>query len=79
MIFMTIYYEKKYDEYFKKYNVEPQIISDGDKFNPNFGTDYVLLTDEHIKAIQEGKSLYVDINCGEYCCLLKKETSESEE
>jgi hypothetical protein len=75
---MEIYFEKEYDEYFKKYNVEPQIISDGDEFNSNFGTDYVLLTDEHIKAIQEGKALYVDINCGEYCCLLKKEMAESE-
>lgn len=76
---MEIYREKEYDEYFKKYNVEPEIISDGDEFANNFGTDYVLLTDKHIKAIQEGKVLYVDINCGEYCCLLKKETSEKEE
>ena len=74
---MEIYREKEYDEYFKKYNVEPQIISDGDKFNANFGTDYVLLTDEYIKAIQEGKALCVDINYGEYCCLLKKEMIES--
>ena len=75
---MEIYRKKEYDEYFKKYNVEPQIISDGDEFNSNFGTDFVLLTDEHIQAIQEGKALYVDINCGEYCCLLKKELTESE-
>ena len=41
---MEIYRKKEYDEYFKKYNVEPQIISDGDEFNSNFGTDFVLLT-----------------------------------
>jgi hypothetical protein len=75
---MEIYRKKEYDEYFKKYNVEPQIISDGGEFNSNFGTDFVLLTDKHIQAIQEGKALYVDINCGEYCCLLKKEMTESE-
>jgi hypothetical protein len=75
----AIYREKEYDEYFKRYNVEPEIIFDGDKFYNHFGTDYVLLTDKHIKAIQEGKALYVDINDGEYCCLLKKETSEKEE
>lgn len=67
-----IYSQKEYDEYFKKYNVEPEIISDGDEFYDNYGTDFVLLTDKHIKAIQEGKVLYIDINGGEYCCLLKK-------
>ena len=68
-----IYREKEVDEYFKKYNVEPEIISDGDEYSDTYGTDYVLLTDEHIKALQEGKTLYVDINDGEYCCLLKKQ------
>ena len=68
-----IYHEKDYNEHFKKYNVEPRIISDGDTFDCNYGTDYALLTDEDIKAIQEGKALYIDINSGEYCCLLKKE------
>ena len=71
-----IYNEKEYDECFKRYNVEPEVICDGDEFSPHYGTDYVLLTDEHIKAIQEGKALYVDINCGEYCCLLKKEVQD---
>lgn len=70
------YSKKEYDECFKKYNVEPEIISEGDEFSSYFGTDYVLLTDKHIKAIQEGKVLYVDINAGEYCCLLKKAESE---
>jgi len=71
-----IYHEKYYNEYFKKYNVEPRIISDGDEFDCNYGTDYALLTDEDIKALQEGKALYIDINGGEYCCLLKKEVEE---
>ena len=61
-----IYRERDYDEYFKKYNAEPEILSDGDEFNMFFGVDYALLTDEHIKALQEGKALYLDINCGEY-------------
>jgi len=67
-----IYREEDYDEYFKKYDVNPEILSDGDEFNMFFGVDYALLTDEHIKALQEGKVLYLDINCGEYCCLIKK-------
>jgi hypothetical protein len=75
---MAIYWKKEYDKCFKKYNADTKIISDGDEFNSNFGTDFVLLTDKHIQAIQEGKTLYVDINCGEYCCLLKKEMTESE-
>ena len=54
-----IYREKDNDEYFKKYNEEPEIISDGDEYDPNYGIDFVLLTDEHIKAIQEGKALYL--------------------
>ena len=66
------YYEIEFEDPFKENNVEPEIISDGDEINENYGMDLVLLTDEHIKAIQEGKALYVDINCGEYCCLLKK-------
>ena len=66
------YREEDYDKTFEEYNVEPEIISDGDEFDSNYGTDYALLTDEHIKALQEGKVLYVDINCGEYCCLIKK-------
>lgn len=71
-----IYHEKEYDEDFKKFNVEPKIISDGDEFSDTFGEDFVLLTDEHIKAIHEGKALCVDINDGEYCCLIKKEVEE---
>lgn len=67
-----IYYELEFEDPFKKDSVEPKIISDGDKISENYGMDLVLLTDEHIKAIQEGKALYVDINEGEYCCLLKK-------
>lgn len=70
------YNEEKYDEYFNKFNVEPRIISNGDELGKNYGEDYVLLTDEHIKAIQEGKALCIDINDGEYCCLLKKEVEE---
>ena len=66
------YHEKEYDEYFKEYNTEPEIISDGDEYSENYGENFVLLTDEHIKAIQEGKTLCVDINDGEYACLLKK-------
>lgn len=68
-----IYREKRYKKQFENYDVEPKIISDGDKFDSNYGVDYALLTDEHIKALQEGKTLYVDINDGEYCCLLKKQ------
>jgi hypothetical protein len=71
-----IYRKKEYDKYFEKYNVEPEIISDGDLYCENFGEDFVLLTDKHIKAIQEGKVLCVSINDGEYCCLLKKAESE---
>lgn len=68
-----IYRKEEYDEYFKRYNVVPEIISDGEEFSENYGADFVLLTDEHIKAIQEGKILCVNINGGEFCCLLKKE------
>lgn len=68
-----IYREKEYEEYFKEENTVPEIISDGDEFCEHYGVDLVMLTDEHIKAIQEGKVLYIDINCGEYCCLLRKE------
>ena len=71
-----IYNKKEFNEDFKKFNVEPKILSDGDEFDTNYGTDYVLLTDEHIKAIQEGKALYVSINGEEYCCLLKKEEED---
>lgn len=67
-----IYNDKEFEEAFKEYNEEPEILSDGDKIGENYGMEFVLLTDEHIKAIQEGKALCVDINCGEYCCLLKK-------
>lgn len=74
-----IYDKEEYDEYFKKYKVEPEIISDGDEFDNNYGADFVLLTDRHIKAIQEGKALCIDINGGEYCCLLKKEESMTRE
>jgi hypothetical protein len=66
------YNEKEYDEYFREYNVEPLVISDGDELGKNFGEDYVLLTDNHIKALQEGKTLCIDINCGEYSCFIKK-------
>lgn len=66
------YYEIEFEDPFKKDNVEPKIISDGDEIRGNYGMDLVSLTDEHIKALQEGKTLYVDVNCGEYCCLLKK-------
>lgn len=72
-----IYNEKEYDEDFKEFNVKPEILSDGDEIGENFGMDFVLLTDEHIKAIQEGKALCIDINDGEYCCLLKKEVEDS--
>lgn len=65
-----IYNEKDFED--EEYSVEPVILSDGDKFNEHYGVDFVLLNDEHIKALQEGKALYVDINCGEYCCLLKR-------
>lgn len=67
-----IYHEKHYDEDFKDYDVRPTILSDGNEFDACYGMDFALLTDEHIKALQEGKVLYVDINGGEYCCLLKK-------
>jgi hypothetical protein len=66
------YNEKEFDEYFREYNVEPLVISDGDELGENFGEDYVLLTDNHIKALQEGKTLCIDINCGEYNCFVKK-------
>lgn len=59
-----IYNEKEYDEDFKEFNVKPEILSDGDEIGENYGMDFVLLTDEHIKAIQEGKALCVYINCG---------------
>ncbi len=71
-----IYREKEYDENFEGYDVKPEILSDGDEFDRNYGVDYALLTDEHIKALQEGKALYVDIKDGEYCCLLKKEVKD---
>lgn len=72
------YNEKEYDECFKKYYIEPRIISDGDELGKNYGEDYVLLTDEHIKAIQEGKTLCIDINCGEYSCLIRKGMEDAE-
>lgn len=68
-----VYHEKEFDKYFREYDEEPEIISDGDYYGNNYGTTYTLLTDEHIKALQEGKALCIDINSGEYCCLLKKE------
>ena len=68
-----IYRKEIYDEDFEKYNVKPEVISDGNKFDSNYGMDFALLTDEHIKALQEGKALYIDIGGGEYCCLLKKQ------
>jgi hypothetical protein len=71
------YNEKEYDECFKKYYIEPRIISDGDELGKNYGEDYVLLTDEHIKAIQEGKTLCIDINCREYICLIRKEVEDA--
>jgi hypothetical protein len=67
------YNEKEFDEYFREYSVEPLVISDGDELGENFGEDYVLLTDNHIKALQEGKTLCMgNINCEEYICFVKK-------
>lgn len=66
------YREEDYAEDFKRDSAKPEILSEGDEFDMNYGIDFASLTDEHIKALQEGKVLYVDINCGEYCCLIKK-------
>ena len=66
------YNEKEFDEYFREYNVEPLVLSDGDELRENYSEDYVLLTDNHIKALQEGKTLCIDIGCGEYICFVKK-------
>ena len=74
-----IYREGDYDKYFKKDSVKPEILSDGDKFDMFFGVDFMSLTNEHIKALQEGKVLYLDINGGEYCCLIKKTEGNTNE
>ncbi len=74
-----IYREGYFDEDFKDYDAEPTILSDGDKFDAYCGMGFALLTDEHIKALQEGKALYLDINGGEYCCLIKKAEGNTNE
>ena len=65
------YNEKEFDKYFEDYSIEPIILSDGDELGENYGEDYVLLTDRHIRALLEGKTLCVDVN-REYRCFIKK-------
>lgn len=72
----VIYNEKEFDEDFKERSEGAMILSEGDAFSESYGMNFVLLTDEHIKALQEGKALCVYINCEEYSCLLKKEVEE---
>ncbi|MBO7671973.1 hypothetical protein J6S88_01040 [bacterium] len=67
----------KYDESFKnacfKNNYEESnisIVEENQDINPNCGLETIVLTDDHIKALKEGKAVWFDINCGEYAGLI---------
>lgn len=59
-----------------EYRVKPEIVKIGDEVNGHYGTDFGVVTDSDIRALQEGKCLYFDINDGEYACIIRKEATE---
>ena len=52
--------------------VFPEVVAMGEEVYANFGIEFSVLTDEHIKALQEGKCLYFDIEGGEYAFVIRK-------
>lgn len=54
--------------FYSSYGVE--ICNYGDKVDPHWGLDAIKITDEHIKALQNGQFLYFDD--GEYAHLITK-------
>jgi len=64
--------EKKqiFDDIEKGYGTHLDIIKNGGKVETNYGLECIALTDEHIKAIKEGKAINFDINGGEYAGLI---------
>lgn len=62
----------------KGYEPNLKILENGDKIDTNYSLDCIALTDEHIKAIKEGKALNFDINGGEYAGLIFYKEAKNE-
>ena len=77
------YSKEEYDKAFEKADTGATIIEEGDIVNHCYGTDYFILTPEYLNALQAGKALYIPINGGEYCMMIKydkdKASKEPEE
>ena len=58
------------DDIEKGYEPYLEIIEKGGKIETNYGLDCIALTDEHIKAIKEGKAINFGINGNEYAGLI---------
>lgn len=69
--------ETRWNDDFKKqtlkfiaYTEKPVIIEDGENIFENYGLTTIILTDEHIKALIDGKALNFDINGSEFAGLI---------
>ena len=65
----------KYDEALKNAFMEKEIddvsiIEDNQEINQNCGLEPIVITDDHINALKEGKALWFDIMLGEYAGLI---------
>ena len=69
-------FKLKEEDFETEYRVKPEIVKIGDEVNDHYGADIGAVTDNDIRALQEGKCLYFDINCGEYCIIIRKEATE---
>lgn len=73
------YHKEEYDEFFEEADTGAKIIEEGDMVNHCYGTDYFILTPEYLDALKAGKALYISINDGEYCMLMKYDENKVNE
>ena len=63
-----------------EYIAETKIVHIGEEITVNYGWDRATITPEQIEEMKQGGFLWIDINDGEYICLLQLggETDETD-
>lgn len=70
--------EELTDDCGKKYHIYPdtEIVRFGEAVHTNCGIEYLPLTDKELRALNDGRCVWVDINCGEYALVIGREVKD---
>lgn len=70
--------EEQVNEDGYRYSLYPdtEIVRFGEAIRTNCGIEYLPLTDEELRALNDGRCVWVDINGGEYALVIGREVKD---